>query len=123
MSSARTIAFQWALGQLFERATLRVTVRGADGQWGSENDQRAHVHSLRSAEGMAAAGGCAVWRARITVARDDGPPISSTRVREAAAAQSWAALRELVPPAVGTCIEAWRLYWAVRIHSFEERLT
>ncbi|KAL8393958.1 hypothetical protein RB599_006160 [Gaeumannomyces hyphopodioides] len=101
------------LGPMFERATLRVTLR-ADASAVDIWEQRRHVSAVRmgrDCEWMRWA-----WRENIVVAEEAHmalgaeTDISSTRARAAAAQQDWALLATQVPPTVAQWIQERGLY-------------
>lgn len=110
--SRKGTPIQQALDPFFSRAKLRVTMR-PDDEWGSKQEQLAHLESLLSEEGLAKMGGSKEWKDRIELVegRKDGEEIvSSTYARQAAEREEWGKLTRLVSPGVGKWIEGERLY-------------
>lgn len=100
-----------ALGPLFDRASMRVTMR-ADADWGSEQDQREYVHGLLHGDGLTGLGGDRGWARKIELfeGRRESKMTSSTLAREAAATQDCERLGRIVPPAVKDWVEQEGLY-------------
>ncbi|KAL8310730.1 hypothetical protein RB597_001595 [Gaeumannomyces tritici] len=101
------------LGPMFERATLRVTLRaGASAIDGWE--QRRYVSAVRT--GRDCKWTQWTWREKVVVAEETHralgaeTDISSTRARTAVAQQNWALLATLVPPKIAQWIQEQELY-------------
>lgn len=112
VSGAGETPIQEALGPLFQRARLRVTMR-TDDEWGGRDEQAAYVDSLLKGNELEKIGGSREWVGRIEMVegRKEGEAVvSSTLAREAAKAKDWERLGELVSPEVRKWVEREQLY-------------
>ncbi|KAK4462322.1 hypothetical protein QBC42DRAFT_81167 [Cladorrhinum samala] len=101
-----------ALGPMFDRATLRVTMRTND-QWGDATEQRQYLKSLFKPDQLKKVGADGSWESKIELV--DGPTltenvVSSTYAREAAKEGDYEKLKKLVPPRVRECLEGMGIY-------------
>lgn len=101
-----------ALGPMFDRATLRVTMRTND-QWGGATEQRQYLKSLFEPAQLKKVGADESWESKIELV--DGPTltqdiVSSTYAREAAKDGDREKLEKLVPLKVRECLEDAGLY-------------
>ncbi|KAI1753043.1 hypothetical protein F4782DRAFT_498155 [Xylaria castorea] len=100
-----------SLDPLFALARLRVTMR-TDDNWGDAAAQISYLDELRAGK-LEEAGGRVEWVDRIEMVQgrnEDEAIISSTKVRDAARAQDWEALRVLVGEDIVSWIRENSLY-------------
>lgn len=108
-TSTGMMPMQVALGPLFNRARLRVTMRPDDG-WGSADDQREYMRRLGRGE-MDHLGVDRDWIDRIELVDGaNGAGISSSNVREAVAKGDVGVLEQSVSPEVMEWIRLEGLY-------------
>ncbi|KAI0445719.1 hypothetical protein F4803DRAFT_124243 [Xylaria telfairii] len=100
-----------SLDPFFAHARLRVTMR-TDDSWGDAAAQISYLDELRAGK-LEEAGGRVEWVDRIEMVqgrKEDEAIISSTKVRDAARAQDWEALRGLVGEDIVSWIRENSLY-------------
>ncbi|KAK4183798.1 hypothetical protein QBC35DRAFT_507278 [Podospora australis] len=105
-------SMQRALGPLFARARLRVTMR-TDDEWGGEEDQIRYLDGLIKDNGLERIGGSGEWGTRIEMVKGKevgADIVSSTYARAAAKDGDGQRLEKMVTPKVRQWIEEEGLY-------------
>ncbi|KAK4159701.1 hypothetical protein QBC43DRAFT_326666 [Cladorrhinum sp. PSN259] len=103
---------QRALGPLFDRATLRVTMR-PDDEWGTISEQKQYVKSLFKPRKMVELGLDKSWESKIELVQDSrgwSKGVSSTYARNAAKEGDQEAMKKMIPRRVVEWIQSERLY-------------